>query len=148
LVKSRKAVAVALSEVILVAIAIALVFAAVTWILGVWSFEQEKFTAVPIIYVSAQEGSGSNYPVLQLHLKNDGTRDVVIIKVAVYADNGYWENNTRIVVPAGSAIDVTISDWRWVGEGDPPRIIAGEKYRVVVYTEEWGAITFEVVASK
>jgi len=144
--RTRRGVHPALSEIILVAITLSIIVLAVSWILGVWSFEQEKFSVVPMLYIRSEGvGADETTPVLQLHIRNEGAREAVIVRVQILASNGYWDNSTRIVVPAGSTLDVVIDSWEWVGEGPPPELVPGQKYRVVIYTEQWGSIYFDVV---
>jgi len=142
----RRGITPALSELILVAVTLVVIIMAASWLLGIWSFEQEKFSVVPMLFIRSEGvGSDGTIPVLQLHIRNEGAREAVIVRVQILASNGHWDNTTRIVVPAGATLDIVIDSWEWVGEGPPPELVPGQKYRVVIYTEQWGSISFDVV---
>ncbi len=140
----RRGVHPVISEVILVAITIAIAIAAVSWLLGVWQFEQESFAVTPVLYVKGAGNSNGDVPELYLHFANSGSKEVNIIKIEVVAGSGSWVNSSQITIPPGSSIDYTIDDWVWQGSGDPPDLYPGIKMRVIIYTERMGSYITDV----
>ena len=144
----RKGIHPTIVQVILIAVTLTVTIVAISWILGVWHVEQEQFSVVPMLYMRSDAGgAGTTQPVLELHIRNEGSKAAKIIRIEVRTDNGYWFNNSVIIVPGGSTIDVVIDRWSWVGEGEPPVLVPGGKYRIVIYTEQWGQIFYDVTVS-
>lgn len=134
------------SVLILVAITIVFSLIVYSYFIGLWSFEQEKFTVTPMLYARGQaNGTG---PKLSLHLRNDGGKTATIIEIEIRTDIGSWYNYTQITVPPHSSIDINITDWKWSGSSNPPSLVPGQKIRVIVYTENFGPIFFDVVVEK
>ena len=138
----------ALATVILVGLTIAIALAAVAWIMGVWTSEQQQFIVRPILRVIAagtglQEGA-SGQPVLVLYVENSGASAVKILRVEIRGSEGFYFNDLNLTIGAGEEKTITIDSWGF--EGNPPPLIRGHMYRVVIYTDKLGMIFYDVVA--
>ena len=142
----KRGISIAITEVILVAVTIAFIFLAINWLWGLWHVEQEAFMINPILFVKATGTSGEQL-ILNLYIINEGGKAVTILKVEVEASGGSFLNKTNLIVEPGARLDIEISDWIWVGEGEPPTIIPGDRYRVKIYTDRYGVYIADVVAS-
>ncbi len=136
-----------ISEVILVAVVIAISLIAASWLLGLWGVEQENFIAIPYLYVTGGSVASGGYPELVLFVRNDGVKSVVILRVEILmGDRGSYVNSTEITVEPGFRGEIRISGWEWVGTGDPPDLVRGGMYRVKVYTDRFGVYIQDVVS--
>jgi hypothetical protein len=136
-----------IGELIVLSVTISLAFVMVMYLRGVWHTEAERFTIVPMLSLRGSTSQSNGSLVLELHIRNDGEREAVILRVEVRTSSGSWVNSTRLVVPPGSTVDVTISEWVWEGSNSPPVPKRGDKYRVLVYTESSGILLYDVVVS-
>lgn len=144
---ARRAVHPIITVVMLVAITIAVSLLVANYLFGVWRVELEKFTVTPMIYTRTS-GSNSGEPILNLYIKNDGAKEVVVYKVEIRSDVGSWYNLSKIIVPANSVMNITIDKWKWSGETpQPPSIEPGDRFRVLLYTENMGVLFYEIVFS-
>ena len=146
---ARRCLGDVIGELILVSVVIVLAFVIVAYIRSVWHVQANQVVLTPILSVRGDTGASASGGglVLELHIRNEGHRDAVILKVEVRSDRGSWVNTSRLVVPPGSSFDYTISSWEWVGPDGPPTPSRGEKYRVIIYTEDSGVLIYDVVLS-
>ncbi len=143
----RRGISAAVGELILVGVTVSLAFVMAMYIKSVWHTEAEEFILTPILSMRSSSSAVNGSLVLELHIRNEGQREAVILKVEVRSSEGAWVNSSRIVVPPGSSLDVVIDEWVWVGQDGPPTPVRGEKYRVLVYTEGSGVLMYDVVLS-
>ena len=137
----------AISELILAVIAISLAIISASYILGIWNQQQEEFTVTPMLSIRSSVNSAQTQPILLLHVKNDGTKVVKIVKVEVRVGNGAWVNSQGWTIRPGESVDIRISSWTWVGSGNPPSLNPGDKCRVVVITERIGSLFYDITVS-
>ena len=144
--KIQKGMSVLVAEIIIIAVTIAFIFLAINWIWGTWQTQQEEFMVTPILWVKAS-ASGETELILNLRLVNEGEKAITILKVEVEAYGGYFINNSIIEVGPGEVKNVTIDRWIWQGPGSKPKIVAGDRFTVKVYTDRYGVYITSVVAS-
>ncbi len=137
-----------IATLILVGLTIAIAVAAVAWIMGIWASEQQQFIVRPILKIIAagtglQEGA-SGQPVLVLYIENEGASSIKILRVEIRGSEGLYFNNLNVTIGAGEEKTITIDTWG--SEGNPPPLIRGHMYRVVIYTDKLGMIFYDVVA--
>ncbi|MCE4613597.1 MAG: hypothetical protein F7C07_07185 [Desulfurococcales archaeon] len=144
--KIQEGISVLIAEVIIVAVTIAFIFLAVNWIWGIWQIQQEEFMITPILWVKAS-ASGETELILNLRLVNEGGKAINILKIEVEAYGGYFLNSSVIRVGPGETKQVTIDEWVWQGSGPEPKIVAGDRFTVKIYTDRYGVYTASVVAS-
>ena len=77
-------------------------------------------------------------------MSNEGQRSAKILGVEIIVGGGKYVNNTIWVIRGGERKVIKISDW--IVSGNPSRIVPGERYRVLVYVEEYGVYMYDVVA--
>ena len=143
----RRGVENVISLVVLVSVVVVLSIVAARWIMSSVQTTEQAFIVQPKVFVYNKSLVGGSAPELYLHVSNEGNREAVIVMVEIRTDNGSWVNKSRIVVPAGSEDTIVIRNWEWVGSGSPPVLHRGDKLRVVVYTERYGPLFFDVIVS-
>ncbi len=143
----RQSISAAIGELILVGVTVSLAFVMAMYIKSVWHTEAEEFILTPILSMRGSSSAVNGSLVLELHIRNEGQKEAVILRVEVRSSEGAWLNSSRIIVPPGSSLDIIIDEWVWVGQDGPPTPIRGEKYRVLVYTERSGVLMYDVVLS-
>lgn len=143
----RRAVHPVISVVILIAVTIVISLLVANYLFGIWNVEQEQFSITPVLYAQTS-GSSTGGPILNLYIKNAGGKQVTIYKIEIRSDIGSWYNTSVYVIPANSALNVTIDTWKWSGQtSTPPPLKPGDRYRIIVYTENMGILFYDVVFS-
>ena len=142
--KHRVGMSQIITELILIVAVVTVTVAMVSWLLGIWNTQQENFIIVPTLSVKASSLSSS--PELQLYIKNTGTKPLTILLIEIEASEGTYVNRTNVTIQPHQSTTLRISNWIWEGEGNPPGLVPGGKYRVKIYTE-FGTYIVDVVAS-
>lgn len=143
----RRGIENVISFVILVSIVVVLSIVAARWIMSAVQTTEQAFIVQPKIFIYNRSLVNGTAPELYLHVSNEGNREAVIIMVEIRTDTGSWVNRSRIVVPAGADMTIVIKNWQWIGTGSPPVLHKGDRLRVVIYTERYGSMFFDVIVS-
>ncbi len=128
--------------VLIISVTIVFSILVANYLLSVWQTQQATFMVSPLLYVRGS-ALGSNL-VLELFVSNEGQRSAKILGVEIIVGGGKYVNNTIWVIRGGERKVIKISDW--IVSGNPSRIVPGERYRVLVYVEEYGVYMYDVVA--
>jgi len=130
----RRGISPVIAMVILIAVTLAIGIAVAAWLIGVWGGlgggEQLRIFPKSTLTVSGNEAT------LELVVKNEGLRDVVIRSVTVA---GYQcEGNVKITVGVGkdATLKCTVRQ----------QLAAGANYEVKVYTEGGSVFTITLIA--
>jgi len=129
----RRGISPVIATVILIAVTLAIGIAVAAWLMGVWGGlgggEQLR------IYPESTLTVRNNTATLELVVKNEGSRDVVIRSVTVA---GYPCNITKTVVGVGKTETLTCTV--------KAQLAAGASYEVKVYTEGGSVFSITLVA--
>jgi len=130
----RRGISPVIATVILIAVTLAIGIAVAAWLMGVWGGlgggEQLR------IYPESTLKVGNNTATLELVVKNEGSRDVIIRSVTVA---GYPCNITKTTVGVGGEKTLTCTI-------DNVELAAGASYEVKVYTEGGSVFSITLVA--
>jgi len=131
----RRGISPVIATVILIAVTLAIGIAVAAWLMGVWGGlgggEQLR------IYPESTLTVSSNQATLNLVVKNEGSRDVVIRSVTVA---GYpCDIGSKITVGVGKEETLTCT----IGNVE---LAAGASYEVKVYTEGGSVFSITLVA--
>ena len=141
--KIREGISALIAEVLIMAISLAVIGVAVSWVLGLWNTTQETFMINPVIRISY--GSLSPEPVLKLHIVNKGSHGDTIIRVEVKIGNGYYINESTFDIPAGFSGDIIIN--KWSKNGSPKQPEPGDRCRIYVYTRDHGMMFYDLLVT-
>ncbi len=129
---------------VVVAVTLAVILGFVSYVLSVWSVQQQHFMVRPLLYARGAELAVGE-PVLVLYVANEGPRAVKIVRVEVLAGGGSYINSSVWVVEPGARREIVIEGW--VRAGEPAPIEPGNVYRIYVYTDELGRLIYDAVVA-
>ncbi|MEM2006284.1 MAG: hypothetical protein QXG17_03250 [Sulfolobales archaeon] len=155
--KFRRGIYPLIVRVLLVAVALVLILAIVSYIYSLVISTKEYFELKPLLYITY---SGLNpVPVLSIYVHNDGARSETLLKVEIMAGGGSFLCVKEVLIEAGFRGYIVViepSVDQPVGPGDKlvkceweiqgtPELVGGDFYIVKLYTARHGIITLNVL---
>jgi len=133
----RRGISPVIATVILIAVTLAIGIAVAAWLMGIWGGlgGGEQLRIFP---ESTLEIVSNNSAKLELVVKNEGSRDVVIRSVTVAGYPCTGSNVAKAVVGVGGEKNLTCTV--------NAELAAGASYEVKVYTEGGSVFTITLVA--
>lgn len=144
---NRWGISVAISEFLVVSIAIIFTAVVVAYVIGVWHQQEAEYSIVPSVYFRERLNGDSIQPILRIHINNKGNKELVFIRIEVRIGSGSWVNMSKWIIRPGESKDIVISRWIWTGNASPPDLKVGDKCRVVIFTENFGVLFYDVIVS-
>ncbi|MEM0066165.1 MAG: hypothetical protein QXZ22_06680 [Sulfolobales archaeon] len=144
-------------RVLLIAVALVLILAIVSYIYNLVTSTREYFELKPLLYITY---TGLNpVPTLSIYAHNDGVRSETLLKVEIMTGGGSYLCEKEVLIEAGfrgyivvvePSVDLTVGPGdklvkcKWQIQGTP-ELVGGDFYIVKLYTARHGIMTLNVL---